>query len=433
MGRELTQAEASSVLFRRGVRWAVTHPAQELSLAARKLYYFWNRTESPTNLSFAFARRFSSLLRALPFDWGVVAPLGIAGMIAARRRWREQVLLHLAIVVPLVTCLLFFVSAEYRLPAAAPLILFGAYALARAWVWGHRKAERRGERSAGARPSRARRRRSTRAVRRRVACADCGAAGAGGVQCKDAAAARADAEPCRLLQLRRALQAARRSRARRGSAAAFARDRSALRAGAGRAAEVEHRRGNTAEAMQALDRARRLDPSVERVASADVGAEDQPRIEAERLYQAGSYEAALPAFETARDRYLAAGREDDATSMVNNIGLTLYKLGRLSEAQRTLEEIIARHPDYVRAHTNLALVHEAQGRPTEAAAEYRRALEIEPGTSARGERWSGWDCRAECGPRGRYTLIRSISMRTVSGSLSNAPWSVPPGCSSRGR
>ena len=40
------------------------NPVGELRLAARKFYYFWNRTESPTNLSFDFAREFSGLLRA---------------------------------------------------------------------------------------------------------------------------------------------------------------------------------------------------------------------------------------------------------------------------------------------------------------------------------------------------------------------------------
>jgi Tfp pilus assembly protein PilF len=50
-----------------------------------------------------------------------------------------------------------------------------------------------------------------------------------------------------------------------------------------------------------------------------------------------------------------------------------------ADAERTLREIVVATPDYVRAHTNLGLVLETQGRAGEAEAEYRRAIALEPG------------------------------------------------------
>src|SRR5262249_20209406 len=101
LGRPLTQAEASRELFARGLRWARSHAREEVVLAARKLYFFWNRIEARTNLSFYVARDFSGMLRGLPLGFGIVAPLGLAGMLAARRRWTGYLLLHLAVLVPL--------------------------------------------------------------------------------------------------------------------------------------------------------------------------------------------------------------------------------------------------------------------------------------------------------------------------------------------
>jgi tetratricopeptide (TPR) repeat protein len=52
--------------------------------------------------------------------------------------------------------------------------------------------------------------------------------------------------------------------------------------------------------------------------------------------------------------------------MMNNIGLCLYKLGDLDRAEGIFREIIERDSAYVYAHTNLARVYRAAGRPEEA-------------------------------------------------------------------
>jgi tetratricopeptide (TPR) repeat protein len=367
LGRELSQAEASSELFRRGLRWAAAHPREELSLAARKFYYFWNRTESPTNLSLDFAREFSWVLRALPPGFGIIAPLGIAGLLAARRRWREHTLLLMALLVPLVTCVVFFVSAEYRLPAAAVLLLFAAHAVTRGFAWLARPRDAAGRRAAPAASPRDGwlalallpllfiacniRTPLLRAQSlNRVAFYNYGVLYAQKGQSDIAEA---------LLKRSLAVDP--------GYAPA-------LEALAG----IESRRGNNAEAMRYMERAR---PAASRGLAVSPSAEsneDRLRVEAEALYQAGRFEEALATFEQARTLYAAVGQKDPELSMSNNIGLTLYKLGRLTEAELSLRALIAAEPGYVRAHTNLALVYEKQGRTREAETEYRRALDIEP-------------------------------------------------------
>ena len=89
VGRPLTLAESAQFLFQSGVKYALTNPGREIELVARKFYYFWNRTESPTNLNYHFAQDFSWLLRLLPLTFGIIAPLALFGMWLTRSEWRK--------------------------------------------------------------------------------------------------------------------------------------------------------------------------------------------------------------------------------------------------------------------------------------------------------------------------------------------------------
>ncbi len=65
----------------------------------------------------------------------------------------------------------------------------------------------------------------------------------------------------------------------------------------------------------------------------------------------------------------------------NNVCAALLGLERLEEAAECSLETIERDPDYFFGHYNLAYVYFLQKRYREAAAAYRRALEIEPGSA----------------------------------------------------
>jgi tetratricopeptide (TPR) repeat protein len=231
----------------------------------------------------------------------------------------------------------FFVSAEYRLPAVMPLLLFASYAVVQSAAWlaarlRPKPAEGRGRaRQAG-----------KAAVRGRAIPAP--ALLALGLFPVLAWATNATTPPLRMLANTRS--------AYQNYALAYA------------------SRGQQEREEDMLRRSLAADPAAARA--------DMRRVGAEQMIQAGRYADALPELERARAAYLALGRREEATNTANSIGLALERLGRHAEAERVLNEVVAAEPSFAGARVNLALVYEAEGRVPEAVAEYRRALAIDP-------------------------------------------------------
>jgi tetratricopeptide (TPR) repeat protein len=63
----------------------------------------------------------------------------------------------------------------------------------------------------------------------------------------------------------------------------------------------------------------------------------------------------------------------------NNLGLALYKQGRLDEAIAQCSEALRIKPDYIKAHNTMGLALADQGNLEEAIAYYKQALQIKPG------------------------------------------------------
>ena len=126
-GREVTVAESARYLFNQGVAYIRAHPGEDLLRTLKKFYFFWNRTEPGTNLSYYFARDFSRLLRLLPVTFGWLVPLAVIGAAFSRREWKRHLILYLYMSVYLLTGLIFFVSSEYRLPVVPVIILFAVH------------------------------------------------------------------------------------------------------------------------------------------------------------------------------------------------------------------------------------------------------------------------------------------------------------------
>ena len=375
LGRPVTLAEASAVLFRKGVSWAVDHPGRELRLTARKFYYFWNRTESPTNLNFYFARDYSGLLRFLVLGFGTVAPLGLVGMYLSRRRWREHLILYLYGSVYLLTALLFYVSAEYRLPVLPVLLVFAA-SIPAALARDFRARRRPGVRLGGGRGP-------------RPAGITGGEAAVAGLLLAGLLVF------CNTRDRLMTLQSVKRVDYYNFGVLYKERgDDRAAEAMLRRSLDIDPRFPPAYEALAAIEATRGNDAEARRLAElgrsfarggresrppAPMSGADRDRIAAERLYFDRRYAEALTAFESLRIRYQAEGNRAQAVSMTNNIGLCRYKLGDLGTAESVFRELIAEEPGYVRAYTNLGLVLEASGRPGDAASAYRQALAVEPG------------------------------------------------------
>jgi tetratricopeptide (TPR) repeat protein len=112
-----------------------THPGRTLQLFGKKFLLLFNAHEWGIRDQFHFVSRFVPLLRwgLLPF-WAIV-PLGLVGALATLRAGRRVGLLHAVILVQIVSFVLIFVLARYRLVLVACLMPFAAWLILRCIEW----------------------------------------------------------------------------------------------------------------------------------------------------------------------------------------------------------------------------------------------------------------------------------------------------------
>ena len=117
--------------------WAfiVSEPLSYLRLMLKKLYLFWNGNEIKRNQDLYFARNYSSLLSLflwkhhIAFPFGLLAPLALIGIALLPRKCPGELLVLLLFFANMLSVVLFFVAARYRIPAIFPMALFAAYAI----------------------------------------------------------------------------------------------------------------------------------------------------------------------------------------------------------------------------------------------------------------------------------------------------------------
>ena len=146
-GRPLKASEVSNYWFNRGVEFVRDEPGAFLRLTIRKLVLFWGAAEISNNKDIYFFSERTPVLGVLLWPgivfcpFGIVAPLALAGMVLAwrrreagekgrkRRRGKGKELLVLFVFTYMVSIILFFVTARYRLPVIPFLLPFAAYCL----------------------------------------------------------------------------------------------------------------------------------------------------------------------------------------------------------------------------------------------------------------------------------------------------------------
>ena len=352
VGHPMTLAETAHWLFDQGMRWAATHPGAELRLAVTKFRYFWNAIEPPTNLSFHFARAWSPLLALLPVGFGVLGPLGLVG--AWWAGVRERVFLIAWILAGLLTAILFYVSAEYRLPVVPALAVFASFAVVEI-----------------ARAARGRAN-SRRLVEAAIALPLLGFLFfARPAPLAMQARLHGDYTNFGTLYARRGDYVQARSMYER--ATALAPDYGPAWQGL---ASVLERTGDERGAVHAAQRARASGSDVP-MAPATSALADSGLAAAAR-FQSGDIAGALVRFEALERAARAEGDSSLAAGLLNNVGLCKFRLGDLDGATRAFEQVIAESPRAFKSHYNLGRVLAARGRRAEAIAEFERALEINP-------------------------------------------------------
>ena len=152
-GHPMTAMQSSWFWFGQGMQFIKEQPFAWMRLLGRKLQHFWNSYELPDNIDYEIMLRFSWLLDHLtlafpPPGWptllfpsgpswatvrlhlvsmfGTVAPLGLAGIVLTRRRWRRLAPLYVVLFGYMGTVLLFFNFGRFRVPVVPILAVLGA-------------------------------------------------------------------------------------------------------------------------------------------------------------------------------------------------------------------------------------------------------------------------------------------------------------------
>ncbi len=130
LGRELKPSEVSDYHYKLAWDFIRKHPVQALRLNLLKLRLFWSKWEIANNKNLYFwTPRFAPMVNWLPLSFGVVGPLGIVGLALCWRRRLELFPLWGFVLVYMVSIVMFFCTARYRLPVVPVLILLATWAV----------------------------------------------------------------------------------------------------------------------------------------------------------------------------------------------------------------------------------------------------------------------------------------------------------------
>jgi 4-amino-4-deoxy-L-arabinose transferase-like glycosyltransferase len=132
-GREMTANEVSAFYRDRALSWFSSNPGHGFALLGRKTLLFFNNYEVADNQSIYFMERYSYLLKLNLLRFGLIAPLGILGLVLLWRRRGRLAPLYILAVVYAASVIPFFIFGRYRLPVV--LVLLPAAAFAILWIF----------------------------------------------------------------------------------------------------------------------------------------------------------------------------------------------------------------------------------------------------------------------------------------------------------
>ncbi|MCK4830391.1 tetratricopeptide repeat protein, partial [bacterium] len=131
--RSLKPSQISHFWYVKGVKFILKNPLGWFKLMCKKFAYFWTGVEITNNEDIYYFTRFSRTLRlfmwkkALAFPFGIICPIALMGIIISGKCWRRLLLFYGFIFFYMVSVILFFVCARYRLPVIPILLIFAGY------------------------------------------------------------------------------------------------------------------------------------------------------------------------------------------------------------------------------------------------------------------------------------------------------------------
>jgi len=128
--RQLKASEVSRWYSRQTWRFMWEQPRAAGTLLLDKLGYFWSNWEVSNNQDIRFMTHYyAPVVERLPVRFWLIGPLGVLGLLIAVRRGKELFPLWGFVLIYMISIVMFFVTARYRVPVAAVLMLLGGHAV----------------------------------------------------------------------------------------------------------------------------------------------------------------------------------------------------------------------------------------------------------------------------------------------------------------
>ena len=377
VGAPLTPAEVSSYWTGRALEYVRTRPGDWLRLTGRKVLLTLNGSEVADTEDQLSHADWSVPLRLAGHVWhfGLLAPLGVAGICLTWGRRRELRPFHLMLAAYAASVVLFAVMGRYRHPLAPLLMLFAAGGAAAVWEMAKRR------KGAG--------------WTRETAWAGAAAAGLL-VVCNWPGLSMSDMRAITALNLGTELQAEGRldeAVEQYRQVLALTPDDALAHSNLGTALAAQGRldeavghyeralalapgdadaHSNLGNALLSLGRADEGVASLRRALDVDPGSAEAHAALGIALHDGGALDEAVGHLRRAIDLGIVSAE------LHNRLGIALGSEGRLDEAAAEFRRAIDLEPGDVDAHANLGTALQMQGRLDEAVARFRAALAIAP-------------------------------------------------------
>jgi 4-amino-4-deoxy-L-arabinose transferase-like glycosyltransferase len=132
--QKLTPGESSRFWYKMGFLYLLNHPLKAVELGWNKFFYFWNNLEAPNNVSIYLVKRYSPIVRFLPLGFGLIASLGIVGLLLMPSGDIKK-LIWIYLICLLAANMLYFTSSEFRFPIVSVLLLGVGFTIKKVWRW----------------------------------------------------------------------------------------------------------------------------------------------------------------------------------------------------------------------------------------------------------------------------------------------------------
>lgn len=373
VGAPLTPAEVSRYWTGRSLQYILSRPDDWLRLTGRKVLLALNAAEVADTEDQLSHADWSAPLRLTGRVWhfGLLAPLGAAGLCLTWGRRRQLRPFHLMLAAYAASLVLFAVMGRYRLPLAPMLMLFAGAGAVSAW-------------------------RMVGTGWNRQAAGAVGLAAALLVLCNWPVLSMSDMRAVTALNLGTELQAAGRfdeAVEQYRQVLALTPDDALAHSNLGTALAAQGRfeeavghyrralaltpgdadaHSNLGNALLALGRTDEGVASLRRALAADPSSAEAHAALGIALHDGGALDDAAVHLRQALD--LGATSAD----LRNRLGIVLASQDRLAEATGEFRRALDLDPAHVDARANLGTALQMQGRPEEAVAQFREALRIAP-------------------------------------------------------